>query len=39
MLELLEAAGLPEPDEVEYGHECIRLFWHDSKLVVVVDMD
>jgi hypothetical protein len=39
MLELLEAADLPEPDEVEYGNECIRLFWHESKVVVIVDMD
>ena len=39
MLELLEAADLPEPDEIEYGDECIRLFWHASKVVVVVDMD
>jgi hypothetical protein len=39
MLELLEAAGLPEPDDVEYGNECIRLFWQKSKVVIVVDVD
>jgi len=39
MLELLEAADLPEPDEIEYCEECIRLFWHANKVVVVVDLD
>jgi hypothetical protein len=39
MKELLESAGLPQPDEIEYGHTCIRLYWHESKVVVVVDLD
>ena len=39
MRALLEEGGLPQPDEVEYGHTCIRLLWHDSKAVVVVDID
>jgi hypothetical protein len=36
---LLDREGLPEPDAVEYGHTCIRLFWHEPKLCVVVDID
>jgi hypothetical protein len=39
MRELLEKEGLPEPDEVEYGFGCIRLFWNQSKTVVVIDID
>jgi hypothetical protein len=38
-LKLLEDAGLPAPDEVQYGHECIRLLWHDRKVAVVVELD
>jgi hypothetical protein len=38
MLALLDRAGLPEPDEVDYGHGCIRLLWHDCKVAVVVDV-
>ena len=37
--ELLGEAGLPEPDRVEYGYTCIRLFWDDTKTVVVVEID
>ena len=36
---LLETGGLPPPDEVEYGHTCIRLFWHDTKQVVIIQID
>jgi hypothetical protein len=39
MRELLEQNGLPEPDEVEYGFGCIRLFWHGAKAVVIIDID
>jgi hypothetical protein len=39
MRELLENEGLPPPDEVEYGFGCIRLFWNQSKTVVVIDID
>jgi hypothetical protein len=35
----LEEYGLPQPDDVEYGFTCIRLFFHDSKTVLVVDID
>jgi hypothetical protein len=37
--ELLEEHGLPEPDGVEYGHTCIRLFFDEPKVVLVVDID
>jgi hypothetical protein len=39
MRELLESEGLPQPDAIEYGHECIRLFFNESKLVVIIDLD
>ena len=39
MRALLEDHGLPQPDEVEYGHTCIRLIWHEPKLAVVIDID
>jgi hypothetical protein len=37
--ELLDEYELPQPDRVEYGHTCIRLFFLDTKTVVVVDID
>jgi hypothetical protein len=39
MRSLLEREGLPQPDEVEYGHTCIRLFWHETKQVVIIQID
>jgi hypothetical protein len=36
---MLEAEGTPMPDRVEYGDGCVRLFWIDSKTVLVVDID
>ena len=39
MRELLEESGLPQPDHVEYGYTCIRLFFNDTKHVVVIDID
>jgi hypothetical protein len=39
MRQLLEEEGLPPPDEVEYGIGCIRLFWNQSKTVIVIDID
>ncbi|MGO9499576.1 MAG: hypothetical protein ACLQA5_23130 [Solirubrobacteraceae bacterium] len=36
---LLEDNGLPQPDHVEYGLTCIRLFFNDTKHVVVIDID
>ncbi len=37
--ELLKQNGLPEPDGVEYGYTCIRLFFDDPKTVLIVDID
>jgi hypothetical protein len=39
MRDLLEQNGLPQPDSVEYGFTCIRLFFNDTKTVVVIDID
>jgi hypothetical protein len=39
MRELLGEHGLPQPDYVEYGFTCIRLFFNDTKHVVVIDID
>ncbi len=37
--ELIESEGMPEPSRIEYGHTCIRLFWEESKVVLVIDID
>ena len=37
--ELLRSEGLPQPDEVEYGTDCVRFLWLDRKVVVVVDLE
>ena len=37
--ELVETEGLPEPDDIEYGQTCVRVFWNEPKLVLVVDID
>jgi hypothetical protein len=39
MRELLEDSGLPQPDHVEYGFTCVRLFFEKTKTVVVIDID
>jgi hypothetical protein len=39
MRRLLEQEGIPAPDWVEYGYGCIRLFWSDPKLCVIVELD
>jgi hypothetical protein len=39
MRDLLEESGLPQPDHVEYGFTCIRLFFNDTKTVLVIDID
>jgi len=39
MRELLESGGLPAPDRIEYGEECIRLFFKETRTVVVIDLD
>ncbi len=37
--ELIEEHGLPKPDAIEYGCTCIRVFWHEPKTVLVIDID
>lgn len=37
--ELCANSGLPEPDWIEYGYTCIRLFWERTKTVLVIDID
>lgn len=37
--ELLEQNGMPQPDSVEYGYTCIRLFFEEPKTVLIVDID
>ncbi len=37
--ELLEREGMPLPDRVEYGYTCVRLFWTQSRVVLIVDID
>jgi hypothetical protein len=39
VLALLEDSGLPLPDEVEYGTDCVRFLWLDRKVAVVVDLE
>ncbi len=39
MRDLLEENGLPQPDRVEYGYTCIRLFFMETKHVVIIDID
>jgi hypothetical protein len=37
--ELLCREGIPAPDRIEYGHACIRCFWDEAKVALVVDID
>jgi hypothetical protein len=37
--ELLEKGGLAQPDSVEYGYTCIRLFFNEPKLCMIVQID
>ena len=39
MRTLLEENGMPAPDAIEYGHTCIRLFFSEPKVCLVVDID
>jgi hypothetical protein len=39
MRELLQSGGLPEPDRIEYGEDCIRVFFEETRTVVVIDLD
>jgi len=37
--ELLEHYDVPAPDEIEYGFTCIRVYWNEPKVVLIVDID
>jgi hypothetical protein len=37
--ELLKQQDVPAPDEIEYGHACIRLLWNEPKVALVVDLE
>jgi len=37
--QMLADNGMPPPDEVEYGHGCIRLLFEEPKIALVVDID
>ncbi len=39
MRELLAEENVAQPDAVEYGYGCVRLYWTAPKVVVVVDVD
>ena len=39
MRELLRSGGLPAPDRIEYGEDCIRLFFEETQTAVVIDLD
>jgi hypothetical protein len=36
---MVENEGLPEPDHIEYGIDCIRVLWWESKVALVIDFD
>jgi hypothetical protein len=37
--DLLREHGMPEPERVEYGYTCIRVFFDEPKVCVVIDID
>lgn len=37
--EMLKQGGLPAPDAVEYGYTCIRFFWKEPKVMLVIEID
>lgn len=39
MRELLAKNELAQPDRIEYGYTCIRLFWEQPKTCVIVQID
>jgi len=36
---LLDASGLPQPDEVAHLRRCLIFLWEPSKSVVLIDLD
>lgn len=39
MLQLIEDSGLPLPDEIRHGEECVEFLWHDRHVAVVVELE
>jgi hypothetical protein len=37
--ELLVREDVPVPDRIEYGFDCVRLFWDKQEVVLVVELD
>ena len=37
--DLLESAGLPQPDEIGHFRRAVAFLWYDSKAFVLVDLD
>jgi hypothetical protein len=37
--QMLDEADVPPPDHIEYGYGCIRVFWIEPKVALVVDID
>jgi hypothetical protein len=38
MRDLLDENGLPQADHVEYGFTCIRLFFNETKHLIIIDI-
>jgi hypothetical protein len=36
---MLRMGRLAQPDRVEYGYSCVRFFFEDSKVVLVIDLN
>jgi hypothetical protein len=39
MRDLLDENGLPQADHVEYGFTCIRLFFNETKHLIIIDIN
>jgi hypothetical protein len=39
MRQLLEDNDMPQPDAVEYGYGCVRFFYKEDRLCVIIDID
>ena len=39
MLDLIESAGLPAPDDVGHLSRAVVFIWYDTKAFVLVDLD
>jgi hypothetical protein len=39
LLELLDSAGLPHPDDIAHLSRAVIFLWYDTKAFVLVDLD